>query len=164
MVEGKCRSVNQAWLCSPAWGTDLPLSIMSWRHLYYTNWRKWQCWKTDETVCTLKNKTKQNKNQPSTVISLSIGESLKRGRVRGKPGRHLGFKWLFVQEHTQSQGWVCARAHPITSLGLDPRQPKTMISTAMADLLHLVIESTLKCSIKYKNFGFFKKSIAFLVE
>lgn len=41
-------------------------------------------------VCTEKS---------STAILLSIEESLERGRVRGKPGRHLGFKWLFVQEH-----------------------------------------------------------------
>jgi hypothetical protein len=86
--------------------------------------------------------------KPSTAIFLSIEGSLKRGRVRRKPGRHLGFKWPFVQGH-----------HPITSLGLDPCLPRTMISTAMADLLHSVIESTLKCSINYKHFGFLKKKV-----
>lgn len=90
----------------------------------------------------------QKKKKPA--IFFSIEKSLKKGSVREKPGRHLGFKRHFVQEH-----------HPITSLGSDACQPRTIIPTAMADLLHLVIQSTLKCSIKYKHFGFFKKVLPF---
>lgn len=95
-------------------------------------------------VKVLKTKPNQTKPKPSTAIITEKGEELEE---------NLAGIWA-------SSGFLY-KSTPNHKPGFGSRQPRTMISTAMADLLHLVIESTLKCSIKYKHFGFFKKVLPF---